>query len=79
MKNTAEQKYEAVIAGETREYTGHTSKAAARRSVHEAHNPCLIEINADGRILYDAFPLGHPLPKGSRMIERCSFGKWRKV
>ena len=42
MKNAAEQKYEAVIAGETREYTGYASKAAARRSVNQSLNPCLV-------------------------------------
>jgi hypothetical protein len=79
MKNTAEQKYEAVIAGETREYTGHATKAAARRSINESLNPCLVEIKTSGRKLYDAFPLGHPLPKGAVVIERCAFGKWRTV
>lgn len=79
MNNTVEQKYEAIIAGETREFTGYASKAAARRSINEAHNPCLVEIIANGRTLYDAFPLGHPLPDNARVIERCSFGKWRTL
>ncbi len=62
-----------------------SSKAEARRSIHEAHNPCLIEIRHEGRTYYDAAPAGYPIPRDQslRIIERCTLTargmRWRAV
>src|SRR6185312_7302887 len=66
-------------------FVGHTTKAWARASVHEAYNPCLVELIVETpsglRTIYDAFPAGHPLPTGCAMLER-NYGRgigWKPV
>ena len=79
MKNQV-TKYTAKIGTTTYEFTAHSTKAGARASIHEAHNPCLVQLS-DGR--YDAFPLGHPLPCGAVIIERLRVTvhgpRWQKI
>lgn len=69
MKNTIE--YTRTIRGREYTFTAYRTKAAARSTVHESRNPCLVAIDEAGETYYDAYPLGHPLPEDAEIIERC--------
>ena len=54
------------------------SKAAARRLVNEALNPCVVRVTRGEEEGYDAYPAGWPIPRqrladGTHLeiIERC--------
>ena len=70
------KKYEVKIRGTEYTFTAHSTKVGARGAIHEAYNPCLVQL-PDG--WFDSFPLGHPLPFDAIVIERCDNGRWRKV
>jgi hypothetical protein len=82
MKNT-KKSYTTTIRGNEYTFTAHSTKAGARGSVNERLNPCLVEVEVDGILMYDAFPGGHPLPSDAEVIERCCLSvsgmRWRKV
>ena len=64
--------------------TAHSTKAHARMSVHEAHNPVLVLMNfGTDQSWYDAYPAGYPLPACVTPIERCSLTasgyRWHKL
>jgi hypothetical protein len=55
------------------------SKAAARRLINEALNPCVVKVTRGDAEGYDAYPSGWPIPRqrlgdGTRLeiIERCA-------
>jgi len=60
-----------MIRGHKYTFTAHSTKTAARATVNEHLNPCLVEVIVDGKVMYDAFPGGHPIAKDAEIIERC--------
>lgn len=63
----ANPEYQWILGDMQMEFTCYRAKAAARRTVNESLNPCLIEISgfdSDGNkhVWYDAYPAGHPIP-----------------
>jgi hypothetical protein len=83
MKDRTTKEYSMVIYGHEYTFTAHTNKERARATITENLYPCLVEMVVDGTIMYDAFPLGHPIPTDARIIERCeltsSGSRWKPV
>jgi hypothetical protein len=70
MKDTTKQ-YTTTICESEYTFTAHSTKARARATVNEHLNPCLVEVIVEGRVMYDAFPAGHPISEDAEIIERC--------
>ena len=79
----ATKKYTTTIRNHVYTFTAHTTKSGARLTVNESLNPCLVEVEVDGRTMYDAFALGHPIADDMEIIERCTLTangyRWRTV
>lgn len=61
------------------------TRKEARKAIHHAYTPCIVELNpGNAEPIFDAFPLGHPIPRGARIVERWTptangKGRWKEV
>lgn len=49
------------------------TRKEAREKINVAHTPCVVLLNPQARFeepVYDALPLGYPVPRGAMIVER---------